>query len=67
MECPLGGRWRKITVMTSSRKKVGATGGGKAARWKSQKADFPTSLGNPANPAVAVGMRITPHPHAGSD
>jgi hypothetical protein len=51
MECPLGGRWRKITVMTSSRKKVGATGCGKDAGWKSQKADFPTPLGNPANPA----------------
>jgi hypothetical protein len=51
MECPLGGRWRKITVMTSSRKKIGATGYGKAARWKSQKADFPTSLGNPAKSA----------------
>jgi len=49
MECPLGGRWRKITVM--SRKKVGATGCGKGARWKSQKADFPTSLGNPAKSA----------------
>jgi hypothetical protein len=48
MECP---RWRKITVMTSSRKKVGATGCGKAAGRKSQKADFPTPLGNPANPA----------------
>src|SRR5205807_320337 len=26
-------------------------GCGKDARWKSHKADFPTSLGNPANPA----------------
>jgi hypothetical protein len=51
MECLLGGRWRKITVMTSSGKKVGATGCGKDAGWKSQKADFPTPLGNPANPA----------------
>jgi hypothetical protein len=32
-------------------KKVGATGCGKDAGWKSQKADFPTPLGNPANPA----------------
>jgi hypothetical protein len=37
--------------MTSSRKKVDATGCGKDAGWKSQKADFPTPLGNPANPA----------------
>jgi hypothetical protein len=26
-------------------------GCGKDAEWKSQKSDFPTSLGNPANPA----------------
>jgi len=32
-------------------KNGGATGCGKAAWWKSQKADFPTTLGNPANPA----------------
>jgi hypothetical protein len=38
-------------VMTSSRKNDGATGYGKDAGWKSQKADFPTPLGNPANPA----------------
>jgi hypothetical protein len=37
--------------MTSSIKNDGATGCGKAAEWKSQKADFPTPLGNPANPA----------------
>ncbi len=30
-------------------KNAGATGCGKAARWKSHKPDFPTSLGNPAN------------------
>jgi hypothetical protein len=30
---------------------AGATGRGKDASWKSHKADFPTSLGNPANPA----------------
>jgi hypothetical protein len=53
-------------VVTSSRKKVGATGCGKAARWKSHKTDFPTSLGNPAKTAVAVGMWITPHPPRGS-
>src|ERR1700693_83565 len=29
-------------------KNAGATGCGKAARWKSHKPDFPTSLGNPA-------------------
>jgi hypothetical protein len=28
---------------------AGATGCGKAARWKSHKPDFPTALGNPAN------------------
>ena len=38
-------------MVAGSRKKVGATGCGKDARWKSQKADFPTPLGNPANPA----------------
>jgi len=37
--------------MTSSGKNDGATGCGKAARWKSPKADFPTSLGNPAKNA----------------
>jgi transposase len=30
-------------------KNAGATGCGKAARWKSHKPDFPTALGNPAN------------------
>src|SRR6202008_2349984 len=30
---------------------AGATGCGKDAGWKSHKADFPTPLGNPANPA----------------
>jgi hypothetical protein len=38
-------------MVAGSRKKVGATGCGKDAGWKSQKADFPTPLGNPANPA----------------
>jgi hypothetical protein len=38
-------------MVAARRKKVGATGCGKDARWKSQKADFPTPLGNPANPA----------------
>jgi hypothetical protein len=37
--------------VAGSRKNGGATGYGKAAWWKSQKADFPTTLGNPANPA----------------
>src|SRR5260370_42536218 len=37
--------------VAGSRKNGGATGCGKAAWWKSQKADFPTTLGNPANPA----------------
>jgi hypothetical protein len=36
--------------MTSSGKNDGAMGCGKDAGWKSQKADFPTPLGNPANP-----------------
>ena len=38
-------------MMMSNRKNDGATGCGKDAGWKSQKADFPTPLGNPANPA----------------
>ena len=38
-------------MVAARRKKLGATGCGKDARWKSQKADFPTPLGNPANPA----------------
>jgi len=41
----------KDRVVTSSRKNDGATGCGKDASWKSHKPDFPTSLGNPANPA----------------
>jgi hypothetical protein len=59
MKCPIEiaqemSAWRaleKDRMVTSSRKNDGATGCGKAARWKSQKTDFPTSLGNPANPA----------------
>jgi hypothetical protein len=59
MKCPIEmaqemSAWRaleKERVVTSSRKNDGATGCGKAAWWKSQKADFPTTLGNPANPA----------------
>src|SRR6266446_6964498 len=46
--------WRameKDGVVTSSTKNDGATGCGKAAEWKSQTTDFPTPLGNPANPA----------------
>jgi hypothetical protein len=50
-ECPLGGRWRKIAWRPAAETMNGATGCGKAARWKSHKPDFPTSLGNPANPA----------------
>jgi hypothetical protein len=38
-------------VMTSSRKNDGATGYGKDAARKSQTPDFPSPLGNPANPA----------------
>jgi len=40
MECPLGERWRKITVMTSSRKKVGTMGCGKDAGGKVKKPTF---------------------------
>jgi hypothetical protein len=47
----LAGDGEKITVVTSSRKNVGATGCGKGARWKSPKTDFPTSFGNPAKSA----------------
>src|SRR6266513_2031491 len=36
---------------TGDDKNAGATGCGKDAGWKSHKADFPTPLGNPANPA----------------
>src|SRR5882724_4943698 len=46
--------WRameKDRVVTSSTKNDGATDYGKAAEWKSQTTDFPTPLGNPANPA----------------
>jgi hypothetical protein len=46
------GRWRKDNVvMTSSRKNDGATGYGKDAKRKSRTPDFPSPLGNPANPA----------------
>jgi hypothetical protein len=38
-------------VMISSRKNDGATGYGKDAERKSQTTDFPSPLGNPANPA----------------
>ena len=38
-------------VMTSSRKNDGATGYGKDAARKGQTPDFPSPLGNPANPA----------------
>jgi hypothetical protein len=60
MKCPieiaqevsaLAGDGERSRVMTSCGKNDGATGCGKAARWKSQKADFPTSLGNPAKNA----------------
>jgi hypothetical protein len=59
MKCPIEtaqemSAWlalEKDRVVTSSRKNDGATGCGKAAWWKSHKADFPTTLGNPANPA----------------
>ena len=45
------GDGEKDHVIAGSRKNVGATGCGKDAGWKSQKTDFPTPLGNPANPA----------------
>jgi len=41
----------KITCLAGGRKNGGATGRGKHAGWKSQRTDFPTPLGNPANPA----------------
>ena len=40
-------------------KNAGATGCGKAARWKSHKPDFPTSLGNPAK---CAGFPLSPSP-----
>src|SRR5882762_12022542 len=43
---------KKDHAMAGSRKKWRARRGcGKDAGWKSQKTDFPTPLGNPANPA----------------
>ena len=42
---------KKITWLAGGRKNGGATGRGKDAGWKSQRTDFPTPLGNPANPA----------------
>jgi hypothetical protein len=42
---------KKITWLAGRRKNGGATGCGKDAGWKSQRTDFPTPLGNPANPA----------------
>src|SRR5260370_35971456 len=59
MKCPIEiaqevSAWRALEkdhVMLSSGKNDGATDCGKAARWKSPKADFPTSLGNPAKNA----------------
>jgi hypothetical protein len=60
MKCPVEiaqemSAWRamekKIAWWQRGRRNGGATGCGKAAGWKSQKADFPTPLGNPANPA----------------
>src|SRR5258708_36740453 len=40
--------WVGTTHKASQGKTGGRKGGGKAARWKSQKTDFPTALGNPA-------------------
>jgi hypothetical protein len=46
------GGGEKDHAMVGSRKNGGARRGcGKDAGWKSQKTDFPTPLGNPANPA----------------
>jgi len=42
---------KKITWLAGGTKNGGATGRGKDAGWKSQRTDFPTPLGNPANPA----------------
>jgi len=50
---------KKITWLAGSRKNGGATGCGKDARWKSQKTDFPTPLGNPANPANPAGFPLS--------
>jgi hypothetical protein len=38
-------------VGRQQKKMAARRGCGKDARWKSQKTDFPTPLGNPANPA----------------
>jgi hypothetical protein len=46
----LAGEGEKDHV-AGSRKIGGAMGCGKGAEWKSQTTDFPTPLGNPANPA----------------
>ena len=47
--------------ISKPRKNRQAWGCGKDARWKSQKADFPTSLGNPAN---CAGFPLS-HSHYG--
>ena len=45
------GDGEKDQGMAGRRKNGGRRGCGKDAGWKSQKTDFPTPLGNPANPA----------------
>jgi hypothetical protein len=57
-ETSLAGDGEKDRVV-AGRKNGGATGCGKAAGWKSQKADFPNPLGNPAKP---LGIPTFPQP-----
>ena len=45
------GGGEKITGWQAAEKWRARRGCGKDAEWKSQKSDFPTPLGNPANPA----------------
>jgi len=45
------GGGEKITGWQAAEKWRARRGCGKEAEWKSQKSDFPTPLGNPANPA----------------
>src|SRR5215472_8463064 len=48
---PASGALQCGRSISKPRKNRRAWGCGKDARWKSQKTDFPTSLGNPANGA----------------
>ena len=51
MECPLGGRWRKGSHGGRQQKKSRRDGLWKRRGVEKSKNDFPTPLGNPANPA----------------